>query len=344
MKFFTAELPYQKYTAIILVPLLLIAVFLWRMQMTFEPLEGDLTRLGYLSEQDFGWQKEQPKISAEQLKSVPLNEADVLVLGDSFSAGLIWQTRLREHDLKHSFVSWKFKPCGDLGEALRNAGFKGHYVIIESIENLFSERMATHCQKTEMELLTTKKMEFSVAAPHYNRADLKNETPLGGLWMIKAAFNKIWLTYTKIHKNDIVSLGKSRLAKVENGCVLFSHKVCEYGLFYYRDFGGKPFEYLDNVLALNQSLVAQNIQPLWLLIPNKSTVYLPAEFSRHLYAPETWALFEQHKELLVPNLKHSFVEQSRIEQDFYRSNDTHLSTTGFLFLGDLVIEQLKPHN
>jgi hypothetical protein len=314
------------------------------MQMVFEPLEGDLTRMGFLSEKDFGWRKEQPKISADQLKSVPLNEADILVLGDSFSVGLIWQIRLKEQGLKHSFVSWKFKPCENLGDALRNAGFKGHYVVFESIENLFSERMAIHCQKTDMELLTTKHEVFAANIPHSTRSNLKNETPLGGLWMIKATFNKIWLTYSKMDKNDIINFGKSRLAKVENGCALFSHKACEYGLFYHRDFNGESFEYLDNVLALNQSLVAQNIQPIWLLIPNKSTIYLPDEFSRHIYAPKNWALFEQHQELLAPNLKRYFVEQSRIEQDFYRPNDTHLSTLGFLFLGDLVVEQLKRQN
>jgi hypothetical protein len=53
-----------------------------------------------------------------------------------------------------------------------------------------------------------------------------------------------------------------------------------------------------------------------------------------------WQQFAQYPELIAPDLGSVFMQQSRIIKDFYMPNDTHLSTNGFLYLGDFMTKGL----
>lgn len=68
--------------------ILLVSVFLLlsATAIYLEPLSGDLTRLGGYSENDFGWQQNQQRISESLVDYKPVkNSYDVVVFGDSFS-------------------------------------------------------------------------------------------------------------------------------------------------------------------------------------------------------------------------------------------------------------------
>ena len=59
----------------------------------YQPLSGDLTRLGYLSENYYGWNAPQP---VQTLFQTPMQSPEILVIGDSFSASNTWQSSLKE--------------------------------------------------------------------------------------------------------------------------------------------------------------------------------------------------------------------------------------------------------
>src|SRR6266481_8864887 len=68
--------------------------------------QGELTRLGLLPERLFGWTKPQPTLDIKWMQQASMQEADVLVIGDSFSDGRVWQTVLTQHGLKVRTDSW----------------------------------------------------------------------------------------------------------------------------------------------------------------------------------------------------------------------------------------------
>ena len=114
--------------------------------------EGDLTRVGMLPESMFGWTKPQPAVDPILLRSASWQEADVLVVGDSFSAPRIWQTVLVKRGLKVRTESWGGLPaiCEDFDEWLKNIGFKGKYVLLEIVERNTEGTLSKsiNCKKT----------------------------------------------------------------------------------------------------------------------------------------------------------------------------------------------------
>ena len=74
---------------------------------------------------------------------MPLDQADVLVIGDSFSMYYAWQSPLVGAGYRIASAHWdKIGPlCDDFASWLRREGFKGKLVLIESIERLLPERL-----------------------------------------------------------------------------------------------------------------------------------------------------------------------------------------------------------
>lgn len=313
------------------------------MEFYFEKLYGDLTRVGHFSERDFGWRITQPEIPIEQFKNYSLNDADIVVIGDSFSISRIWQTKLIADGLKVCTLSWKELKAddsipSDLGDMLRMAGFKGHRVILESVERIFQRRMASltkaHYPIVKQEIIINTSFQMY---PFTQRKRISLDKPNGGDWGTKALYNKIKLSLSLPEK--YLKFGWVQPVKFD-GCQLFSHRLCSYMLFIESDFKKETFSSITNVLTVNKNLQALDIQPIWLVIPDKSTVYLGyGKFNRNPYQ-NIWQQFAQYPELIAPDLGEVFTQQSRMIKDFYMPNDTHLSTNGFLYLGDFMTKGL----
>jgi hypothetical protein len=60
-----------------------------------QPLSGDLSRIGFYSERDYGWQARQAKQMIEP-SGAGIVRPDFWVLGDSFSRGNQWQSRIQQ--------------------------------------------------------------------------------------------------------------------------------------------------------------------------------------------------------------------------------------------------------
>ncbi|MEI7456245.1 MAG: hypothetical protein WCK93_05925 [Nitrosomonadales bacterium] len=340
------RISYKNYSLLVIIPIFVIAVAMSVLEAYFGTLYGDLTRIGQLDENDFGWRMQQPNISGHLLISSPLNEADILVIGDSFSNGLIWQSQLINAGYKPATLKWEdFKPCGmgeNLGEVIRSAGFKGRYVIIESIEHGFQNRMDSHCEITNKMRSTSYQQPLPATMPPDASLSL-SKPPLGGDWVFNALINKIKFTYLFDDAKKYLDFGNSgaRVVPVNNGCALFSNKKCNFGLFYSHDFDKKTFTSINNILTINSNLKKNGLESMWLVVPDKATVYLGyGKFNENFFV-NPWDIMAQHTELRAPNLAELFTQQSHIIRDFYKPNDVHLSTNGYLYMGSLVTGLLK---
>lgn len=334
----TGKFGYKRFSLYVGSVFIFTALLMCGGELYFGTLDGDLTRLGGLPERDFGWQQPQPLVEANYLHSYPIAEADVLIVGDSFSASLVWQSQLVRSGLKPATLHWDdVKLCSeDFAQIIRQTGFAGHYVVIESIERTLQDRMHSICKKGSK---IAKTSEHSRPSPSTSQPKLSlMSSRLGAKWVIEAMVNKLRYTY---RSTGHMEFGTARMFSLENGCERFTNRLCSHGLFYADEFSKAAFISVDTVLAINLNLKGAGIQTIWLVVPDKSTVYLGhGKFASMPYV-NPWKSLEENGVLGIANLDERFIQESHRVKDFYAPNNTHLSTSGYLYLGDLVLGYIK---
>lgn len=307
-------------------------------ELYFGTLNGDLTRLGILPERDFGWQQPQPLVEAKYLHSYPIAEADVLIVGDSFSASLVWQSQLVRGGFKPATLHWdNVKLCiEDFAQVIRQAGFSGRYVVIEAVERTFHDRMYSICKKGSK---IAKTSEHRGASPPTNQPRFSlASVRLGAKWVIEVMLNKFRYTYRPA---DDMEFGTVRMFALDNGCERFTNHLCNYALFYTDDFSKPTFSSADTALILDQNLKNAGMQTLWLVVPDKSTVYLGnGKFGSMPYT-NPWKSLQTKGVPVIADLDEKFIQESHRVKDFYAPNNTHLSPTGYLFLGGQILGYLQ---
>jgi hypothetical protein len=110
-----------------------------------QPLEGDLTRVGRVSERSWGWTK--PRTVIDQLANVPTPETKIIVIGDSFSMGSLWQSVMqRASGLSFATYHWDSIGPPDCLKAALVTLLQKHpqarFVIVESVERHFVNRFS----------------------------------------------------------------------------------------------------------------------------------------------------------------------------------------------------------
>lgn len=306
---------------------------------------GDLTRIGALSESRFGWRDAQPALDPTLLSSSPIDQADVLVVGDSFSVatgenpheGLLWQSRLVAAGWRVASMHWdRAHPlCPDFPDWLAHHGFKGRWVVLQSVERALDDRLtpAHRCRTTPRPLLRA----FHVAAPPTEAPPPQwntNETLLTGI-------STAWNTWRAMHSlepavfKDLSASDSIRLQPLAQGCRLFSHSACDRALFLFDD-EIKPRLHARHVpqMATAAAPLAHHWRTAWLIVPNKRTFYLePTHF-----APVSSAIQQRG---LGPDVLATLQAASGTGRDLYFPNDTHLSPRGALRLGNAVAHWLR---
>ncbi len=298
--------------------------------------EGELTRMGLLPEALFGWTKPQPALDAKWMQQSSMQDADVLVIGDSFSLSRVWQAVLTQQGLKVRTESWESMRsiCSDFMPWIRTKGFVGKYLLIESIERSMVERLKDSVACQHMQYHPNPNTDapaypptvsFDVHQGNYagklstgiqTRLNVWNYERLSG-----SADFKSWLM-----PNDV------KMARVANGCELFSHTRCNDALFLSYD---KPEEIdtsaLENIGKLNARL--DGVTPIWVFVPNKSTAYL---------YPKKQFWNEAESRFNAPNLLH-MTQQAIVKKtvDLYIANNTHFSTTGYLLMGEEISKAVQ---
>jgi hypothetical protein len=298
--------------------------------------DGDLTRMGMLPEKYFGWTAPQPKIDNTLLISSSWVDADILVIGDSFSEKLIWQSKLVQAGYKVRTENWASvgQICNDFNDWLNVNNFQGRYVIVQSVENSFSARLkkSVKCNKTQYKFLQKKEI--------YPPPELIQRTYApSGQGQLYAGV-KTWLnqlSYEKKLMNDAFDAWdvneNVKVKRVKSGCELFSHPHCDDVLFFRKVSSPSISADLENVNLINARLPSRQL--IWLVIPDKSSVYLDDSNSLRDLNLE----LRQSINVLDP-LREAI---NRKEVDVYFGNDTHLSPKGYGFVGDSVLNYLKRH-
>jgi len=329
----------MKHAKIFSLTVMLIVLGYGAVGFYFLPLatfQGELTRMAMLPESLFGWRKPQPALDIQSMQQAPMQEADVLVIGDSFSDGRIWQTVLTQQGLKVRTESWGSMRgiCADFLPWLRQQGFQGEYLVLESIErNLVQDiRKSLPCSKMQYhpDPKTDAPRSPPIVAFDPEHGDYSGKLSVGiKTWLNALAYEQrrqapdfsVWEL-----PNDV------RLARVPDGCALFSHVRCADSLFYSidqpQDIDSTIFNDID---AINARL--GGLKVVWVFVPNKSTAYLYPD--KHFWD-------EAERRLGAPNLLR--MARWAIEDkvvDLYPANNTHYSTSGYLLMGKEILKAMQ---
>lgn len=295
--------------------------------------EGGITRVGKLPESLFGWTRPQPAINPALLQQATWQEADVVVIGDSFSAGRVWQTELIAHGLKVRTLPWRWPVCEDIASWLSAQGFRGKYVVIESVERVAKASLTqwVECKKT---LLSEKDQGNALPPPlvfDREKKDYSGQMQAGfDTWRNMREYERLAAQPNFKSK----SYNKVKIVRMPDGCRLFSHKNCRDVPFLTADAGAKELD--DEVIRSMEILNArlQGFSPLWVIVPDKSTAYLYPDKK-----------FWQKAGERVPSVNLLEPVRQAIHEgvvDLYFANDTHFSTTGYLLMGREIYRNLDP--
>ena len=294
---------------------------------------GDLTRIGLISDSEFGWTREPPHVPPELLRAVPVAQADVLVIGDSFSMTHRWQSVLAKGGYRVTTVSWgQFNEslCDDFDDWLARSGFKGRLVIIESVERILNTRVAQMRSCKQMKKPLESRIEPS-ATPAENVPGfaLNWGAKITSGWYIARNTRR-----AKATPADTTSGYMTKARSVVNGCEMFSHRLCTKALFLGEDDSNGELTAGD-VATMQAFTKAQSAIPiLWMVIPNKTTTYIDIDHSGAFVE----ALGASG---LGPDL-FSFAQEKKTQiRDFYFPNDTHLSMHGQLALGERMLAEVR---
>lgn len=306
---------------------------------TFERLDGDLTRIGFYSERDFGWNTPQPVVDVLDNQADD-QDAQVLVLGDSFSIHNVWQSVLSTK-LKHRVVSFQYE-AGDCFDgfvefALRHGS--STRVIIETVERNFASRFgeARSCSTGQ-----ARPLKETAGKTPGDRATWPPEL------RVKPTVRGV-LNALKMDANPgAVLRGTVVNAPLKPGCARFSNRLANRILYYKEDEAKSRWtkavqlRAVARLASLQKTLAEHGKTMTLVIVPDKSSVYrdcLPANEQTETRNPFNLTQALADAGINTVDLLPSFKKSSNEVVDFYRPNDTHLSERGYIAMA----EQLQSH-
>lgn len=327
----------MKHARFFSVLVFIIAAFYGAVGFYFLPLasyHGDLTRIGMLPEPLFGWTKPQPGIDPALLQQSSWQDAEVLVIGDSFSEPGIWQTVLIGHGLRVRTEHWDHirDICEDFPNWLRAQGFKGKHVVIEAVErdvrSYFARSLSCKKMAIRHRLVENQPRKPPVIAFDHDTVDLSGKMSVG----IKTGFNMFWYNRLSARQDFNIWLRDGvRVARVQQGCDLFSHRSCRDALF----LGEDSDQDLGEDIISNMEIIDARLSGLtaiWVIVPNKSTAYLYPD-------KQFWDRLGQRLRSvnLLKTIRLAIIGKN---VDVYPANETHLSTSGYLLMGEEIYRNI----
>lgn len=294
---------------------------------------GDLSRLGRLSDAAFGWQQPPPRLpDTEQLRAVPLNQADIVVIGDSFSMTYVWQSELVRAGYRVTTIYWGSYDetmCSDVQQWLIDAGFRGKLVIFESVERLLKERLKRSTQCARM----TKAFASRTTPPLTALAE-KPGFAINSTATLPTGVLTWYRTRSARKATGDVEFEQTQVRLVPDGCALFSNPLCPKVLFFKQDVDAGELDASD-FERMKQFNARQVLIPyIWLVLPDKTTTYLDPGHSksfRDVFLPAG----------LGPDFFAMTSENRYRFKDLYFPNDTHMSMYGQAILGKLALEAVR---
>lgn len=324
---------HAKLFSVLVIAALLIYAIVGFYFLPLAGFEGDLTRIGKLPEAEFGWTKPQPAIPAELLRQAEWQEADVLVVGDSFSLPHLWQTVLTQHGQRVRTELWENirSICEDFTPWVRSQGFKGHYIVLESVER-HAESVID--RSTQCRSMSYHAVHYPSALPPAAQLDRQHPDYSGKLSVgLQTRFN-LW-KYAQLSRAPNFKqwelADNVRMERLADGCDLFSHRRCQDVLFLREDRVQDMNPNMLSQMATIDSRLSE-FSILWVIVPDKSTTYLAPhkqlwnQMTGRFHAPNLLAIFR----LAIQNKT----------VDLYPGNNTHLSTAGYLLMGEAIRQEM----
>ncbi len=317
--------------------LIVILVFFF-LGLFLQPLTGDLTRIGNYSENDFGWNARQPQIAVKG--SYHEKTPDVIVLGDSFSAGNIWQSVVMEKRGGH-ILTFPWKNPNTLESwvaSLKRSYPTVRYLVIETVEREFIPRFNTSQDVTGNQRATP-----VIIAP-CKTATIRDTNlfhPMHDpVYAIQATINSL-------KKIDKTSRSGSTMITPLKRKGLFSNRKSDLLIYFTDDDRKKSWKYdeikraVASIRRLGDLCERSGIALIMVVVPDKSTAYRQFFKSPQFSCPppDVWDELDRQGVAQV-NLRKVLVSAVGATQDLYYPNDTHLGARGFMVMGEAISNRL----
>lgn len=309
------------------------------LSLFFEPVSGDLTRIGHWSERDFGWNKPQPVVSV-RANGPSITNPHVVVLGDSFSHPNIWQSYLAEsRHLEILTFQYQDVACVDnwLHYVVEQHYPNMHTVVIETVERGFVPlfKNLNTCPRRTPKL-------FEVAGKNVTPTRPQKVLTLDAGYLIPTATN----TLRAALSNGLIISGEVINVPLVTDKLFSNHKADRL-LYFAEDELKISWSEKDQAAAvvnlkhIQDDLAKKGLRLVVIVVPDKSSAYRPYlanEVSKSGY-PD---IFEQLKVVGVSNVNLlRFFQQAAGETvDLYLPNDTHLSTQGYKLMASKIAEHI----
>jgi|GEM_PF-1959442 len=308
-----------------------------------QPVSGDLTRLGNLSERDFGWNAMQHQLTIKE--SLQAQQPKVVVIGDSFSVRNIWQSIAADYaSLTFMTFDWEvFSNNTDCLEqwlsALKDAYPNCKFVVIETIERdflgRFNSKDKTCDTKSKRPVIVQQGYTDSVRSFY-----LRDAMP-DPIYAVKSIYNSLH-AFKKIEKKKDVFVAP--LTKTG----LFSNKRSDLILYYENDTLKKNWgkdevrEAVAKAGRMQHLAADKGMTLIFAVVPDKSTTYA-SYFKYPQFAappPDIWAELNSQRVNQV-DLRQVLLQAVDSNQDLYLPNDTHLGSTGYVLMAKAISDRLK---
>lgn len=309
----------------------------------FQSGDGDLTRIAHLPARDFAPAIVQPDLPI--LGSVDPAAADVVVLGDSFSADNDWQSAFTART-GLQVATWRIREdaCVDLWlrQALRRAfSAKARVVVVETVERAFLERFV----RPESDCADTRFLPVSMQS--HVASGRTQPSPLFPIDIRHVAKTVTHALSPQLHAGRY-DLRKAVLVDLTRPG-LFSNALAQRMVYLKADevtADAWSSEAVASALArfavYKREAAAVGLDLRLLVVPDKSTVYAPWVAPGQLPPMPESQLFPMLAHVLGPDadLLPEFRAAAAQRPDFYNPDNTHLSLQGYRHLADMLIRRL----
>ena len=311
----------------------------------FQPVNGDLTRIGAWAERDYGWNKAQPHFKA--LPNVLSPSTDVLVIGDSFSEPNIWQTYVAEKT-GLSLVTYRNDAiCINQIPEFISAIDPGRHiklVIVESVQRSLVNNFGNPlCSKSDSKVQPIQKSDD--ARYFANRPKVISPENIAPIYLAKVAYHSFLVQIEDSSNIDkVVNLPLTRSD-------LFSSRISNRILFYEDDMNKKFWAPEDmekvsaNIRHLDYRLKALGRNLLVVVVPDKSAVYQDyIKYDDHfgkISKPSLGVQLRNEGIAFIELQEYFRKKASEGIVDLYLPNDTHFGLEGFHMLADQVVAKIR---
>jgi hypothetical protein len=332
---------YLKYFGIPVTTILAFTVCLSLIFEPFEPLVGDLTRIGNYAEKDFGWQAPNAFMRLEE-NGPHMRDPDVLVLGDSFSRSNVWQS-FASQKLSAKIQSFEYADVGCIQNwvdyALNQPSAKT--IIIETVERVFAPRFQDVAPCAASQPIAFP-ISASLSSP--TRPSWPPE------WHISRTYKVAYNTLQMMHKPNGTLRGNVINAPIDTHCAKFSNRRSDRLLYYAQDeekFQWKPSmqaSAIANILRIQKLFQDHGKNFVFVVAPDKLSTY-----QNCLKGDAILSANENSKVITTliaagihtPDLLTVFRQNANKVDDLYKPNDTHLSQAGYALMANQLVQFLN---